>query len=308
MNVIKDLQDLKSDASTVVTIGKFDGIHRGHQKLIRTAVKKTGELKKQGTPAETVVFSFDMSAQMLLTKKERRTMLEKMGVQTIVECPFGPHMITMQAEDFVTSVLVNLLHAKCVVIGEDFRFGYERKGDVALLKKMGQEYGFTVDALTDVMDNDRKISSSVIRENLAEGNMERVNELLGYPFSVTGKIIHGQQIGRTIGVPTANLIPGRHKLLPPKGVYYSVTEIEGKKYHAVTDIGTKPTVNGQFVGVETHLLDFKGDIYGEKMTVELLHFSRPEIRFDSLEDLQRQIEKDSADAVEYFRVLSHDGI
>ena len=133
--------------------------------------------------------------------------------------------------------------------------------------------------------------------------MERVNELLGYPFSVTGKIIHGQQVGRTIGVPTANLIPGRHKLLPPNGVYYSVTEIEGKKYHAVTDIGTKPTVNGQFVGVEAHLLDFTGDIYGEKMTVELLHFSRPEIRFDSLEDLQHQIEKDSADAVEYFRTL-----
>lgn len=304
MNVIKDLRNFQMKDSAVVTIGKFDGLHRGHRELIRTAVEETKSLKQQGAAAETVVFSFDMSAQMLLTKKERRAMLGQMGVETIIECPFEPGIIRMSAEEFVTSILLGQLHAKCIVIGEDFRFGYERRGDVSLLKNMAEKYDFSVDALPDIMDENHKISSSVIREELARGNMEKVNELLGYSFSVTGKIIHGQQVGRTIGIPTANLIPGRHKLLPPNGVYYSLTEIEGRKYHAVTDIGTKPTVNGQFVGVEAHLLDFSGDIYGEKMTVELLHFSRPEIKFSSLEELQRQIERDFEGAETYFRGTS----
>lgn len=300
MKVIKELRDYKTDEAGVVTIGKFDGLHRGHQALIKKAEEESRKLNDTGIRSETVVFSFDMSSQMLLTKKERRSMLEKMGVGTIIECPFGPEIITMSAEDFIRKILVEKLHTKCVVVGEDFRFGYKRRGNASLLGKMGAENGFSVFALPDIMDGDHKISSSVIRDELAHGNMEKVRELLGYPYSVTGKIIHGEQVGRTIGIPTANLLPGKHKLLPPNGVYYSVTEIEGQTFHAVTDIGTKPTVNGHFVGVEAHLLDFDGDIYGEKMTVDLLHFSRPEIRFASLSDLQHQIEKDSSGAEQYF--------
>lgn len=301
MNIIKDLHNFETDNFSVVTIGKFDGLHRGHRMLIRKAVEEAEKLDEDGRHTEPVVFTFEMSSQMLLTKKERRAMLEEMHVKSIVECPFEPWIITMSAEDFVRKILVEQLHTRCVVVGEDFRFGYERRGDVSVLKNMGKELGFSVYAIPDLMDGGQKISSSAIRRELSLGNMEKVDELLGYPFAVTGKIIHGQQVGRTIGIPTANLLPGKHKLLPPNGVYYSLTKIDGQTYHAVTDIGTKPTVNGQFVGVEAHLLDFTGDIYGEKMTVELLHYSRPEIRFDSLKDLQHQIQKDSEDAVSFFR-------
>ncbi len=300
MEIIKELKGFELDGRGVVTIGKFDGLHLGHQALIRRAVEETLSLRERGVKARTVVFAFDVSPVMLLTKKERRAMLEDLGVDTLIECSFGPRIITLSAEDFVRDILVRQLHTAYVVVGRDFRFGYERRGDADLLKDLGAKFDFGLAALPDVMDGNRKVSSSVIKAELAAGHMDRVNRLLGYPFSVTGKIIHGQQVGRTIGVPTANIKPSKHKLLPPNGVYAAEAEVNGRICRGVTDIGTKPTVDGQFVGVETYLFDFSGDIYGEKLTVRLLEFTRPEKKFDSLEELKKQIARDSVDARTYF--------
>lgn len=302
IEAVRSLQDFELDGRSVVTIGKFDGIHRGHQKLIEETVKKAREMSTEGEKVKAVVLAFEMTPQMLLTRKERRKMLEKMGVDVIVECSFGPRLIRTTAEDFIREILVGKLHAVHVVVGKTFRFGYERRGDDALLSKMGEELGFTVDPVSELLDGRFKISSSTIRKELMRGNMERVNDLLGYTYSVTGKIIHGREVGRTIGVPTANIKPGKHKLLPPNGVYMSETDIDGTTYYGITDIGTKPTVDGQFVGVETYYFNFKGDIYGKKLTVRLLHFSRPEIKFDSLEDLKRQLTRDAEDGKAYFKL------
>lgn len=302
IETVRSLQDFELKGKSVVTIGKFDGIHRGHQELIEETVKKAREMSTPEKPVRAVVLAFEMTPQMLLTRKERRKMLERMGVDLIVECSFGPRLIRMSAEDFIRDILVGRLHALHVVVGKSFRFGYERRGDDALLTDMGKELGFTVEPVSELLDGRFKISSSTIRKELMRGNMERVNDLLGYPYSVTGKIIHGREVGRTIGVPTANIKPGKHKLLPPNGVYMSETDIDGKTYYGVTDIGTKPTVDGQFVGVETYYFNFKGDIYGKKLTVRLLHFSRPEIKFDSLEDLKEQLKRDEEDGKRYFKL------
>ncbi len=301
MNIVKNIFDYEEPAEAgVITIGKFDGLHRGHQALLKQAAAVTDTLRQSGTDAASIVFTFDISPVMLLTKKERRSILEQDGFSTIIECDFGPKIITMSAEDFITEILVKRLHARHVVVGEDFHFGYERRGDAELLKRMGEECGFTVDAVPLVTEQHHKISSSTIRRALMRGDMEQVNDLLGYPYSVTGKIIHGRQIGRTIGVPTANLIPSAHKLLPPNGVYDIRAVIGETACTGITNIGTKPTVGGSFVGVETFLFDFDGDIYGKKMTVQLLHFARPEVKFSSLEELKAQIAEDELNGRRFF--------
>jgi riboflavin kinase/FMN adenylyltransferase len=301
MKIIKNLKDYNSDLPAVVTIGKFDGIHRGHQALIRRAALRAEELREKGKPVSALMFAFDMTPVMLLTKKERRNMVAALGIDTILEYTFDPAMITMSAEDFCTDILSGKLNARHVVVGEDFRFGYKRQGDADFLKEMGTKCGFTVEAVPDIMDGEKKISSSAIRKLLLNGEMEKVNDLLGYTYSITGRIIRGKQLGRTIGIPTANIKPGRHKLLPPDGVYTSDTVIDGIVRHGITDIGSKPTVDGQFTGVETYFFDFDGDVYGEKLTVQLLHHTRPEIRFDSVEELKEQLERDKLEGRSYFR-------
>ncbi len=302
MNIIKDIFEYEEQLpASVVTIGKFDGLHRGHQALLNQTLAVTEQYRAQCGAVHSVVFTFDMSPVMLLTKKERRKRLEEQHFDTLIECAFSPKIITMSPEDFITKILVGRLHARHIVIGDDFHFGYERRGTIDMLRKMGKEYEFTVDAVPTVMDGWEKISSSTIRKALMRGQMEKVNELLGYPYTVRGNIIHGNQIGRTIGVPTANIIPSTHKLLPPNGVYDVRTTIDGKQYFGITNIGTKPTVDGSFIGVETFLFDFDGDIYGKKMAVELLHFARPEVRFGSLEELRAQIKTDESDGRAFFQ-------
>ena len=296
MEIVTSLEVLNSEKSTVVTIGKFDGLHRGHRELIRL----TAECGRDAG-LKSVVFSFDMTPSMLLSERERAMMLEREGIDLLVKCDFGPEIITMTADEFVRDILLEKLKMKTIVVGEHFRFGYERRGDVAFLQKMGADCGFSVIPVPEVMDGDRKVSSSDIRRELASGNIEKVNELLGYPFFLTGRIIHGRQIGRTIGVPTANLITDRSKLLPPNGVYFSRNHIgDGSSWNGITNIGTKPTVDGHFVGVETYLFSCEDDLYGEKLRVELLHFSRPEKKFSSLEELKGQIEKDEREGKKYF--------
>ncbi len=299
IHIIKDVFEYESSVTSVVTIGKFDGLHRGHRLLLERTAAITAALQET-EEVQSLVFAFDMSPVMLMTKKERRKSLEEQGIDSVIECSFTPKIIRMSAEDFISEILVKRLHVRHVVIGEDFHFGYERQGDAALLQKFGEKYHFTVDAIPTLMDGREKISSSTIRKALMRGEMEKVGELLGYPYSVTGKIIHGRQLGRTIGVPTANIKPSSHKLLPPNGVYDVESDIDGVTYYGITNIGTKPTVDGSFVGVETFLFDFDGDIYDCKMTVRLLHFSRPEVKFASIDELKAQIMQDEANGRAYF--------
>ncbi len=298
MKAVKNIFEYESSLPSVVTIGKFDGIHLGHRELVRS-VKTFADTC--GREVNTVLFSFDMAQVYLLTHKERRKLLEREGIRTVVECPFTPEIITMEAEDFIRKILADRLHAVHVVVGPDFHFGYGRRGDAHLLEQMGEELGFSVEVVPEVEYENEKISSTRIRNCVSEGNMEDASGMLGYPYFVTGQVIHGRHLGRTIGVPTANMIPGKKKLLPPNGVYCTISKIGDKKYPGITNIGTKPTVDGQFIGVETYLFSFDGDVYGETEEVRLLHFVRPEKKFDSLELLREQISQDHAVGEAYFR-------
>ena len=202
MYIIKDTFDFTVNHDTVITLGKFDGVHRGHQALIDRVLQYAGDHHSMGKTPKTVVFAFMMNHNMLLTVKERRELLKNKGVDILVECPFVPLIITMEAEDFVRKILVEEMQARHLVVGNDYRFGYGRQGDVEMLERLGQKFGFTVEVVDKVKDGDTRVSSSRIREALRIGDMETVNRLLGYRFFVEGSVIHGRRIGRTIGFPT----------------------------------------------------------------------------------------------------------
>lgn len=296
MEVFQGTTDFYIDGETAVTLGKFDGVHLGHQTLI----SRIKSLESQG--ARSVVFALNARAgALLLTPREQRDAVERMGVSCLIQCPFVPEISGMHPEAFVEQILVKRLHAKYVVVGRDFRFGFQREGNAALLEEMGKTHGFTAQVMEKKKYGEREISSTYVREALEEGEMELVRELLGRPFEIEGVVMHGRQIGRTLGMPTVNLVPPKEKLLPPCGVYASKTWIDGTFYPGVTNIGYKPTVDGSFRGVETYLFDVDRDLYGKNIVTQLYSFRRPEQKFSSLEELKNQMHRDISFGKEYFR-------
>lgn len=304
MQYITGTLDFKLNRRSAITLGKFDGVHRGHMKLINHVLALSNK------DIETVVFAFDMSHKeqekdntfrALLTNEERKGLVEATGIDCLVECPFVPEIMNMKPEIFVEEMLVGQLQVAHVVVGTDFRFGHKRQGTPQMLIELGKKYGFLVEVLDKVYDDNREISSTYIREEIEKGNIEKANELLGYAYSITSKIVKGRKLGSSIGIPTINQIPAKIKLLPPFGVYTSQTEVAGINYKSVTDIGVKPTVGGTAVGVETNLFNCEEDLYGFMAKVELHHFQRPERKFEMIEELKKQLEKDVKSARQYWR-------
>lgn len=303
MNYIKDIDTFQAEKDSVVTLGKFDGVHRGHRKLI-SRVLEIAEV--QGL--EPAVFTFDVSPQaalgirergLLMTNEERSRFLEELGIRLLVECHFSA-LRDMEAEAFVQSVLAGKMRARHFVVGPDFRFGKGRRGTPEFLKDMGKSLGFQVDILEKEMDRGREIASSYIREELLEGRIEKVNELLGYPYFITGEVIHGRHLGHKLGFPTINQVPPEEKILPPRGVYASRIHVEGGVYRGVSNLGCKPTVHGEYEGLETYLFQCDRDLYGKTAKVELLRFLRPERKFPSVEDLKEQLKCDVKAAEQIF--------
>ncbi len=298
MDYVTGTIEFHTDRPSAVSLGKFDGLHRGHQKLIRHVLDE----KERGLQA--VIFTFEknptrmlsgLSAQNIMTNEERRALLEEAGIDRLLECPFVPELSHMEPERFVEEILVRQLRTAFVAVGKDFRFGYQRHGDAALLERMGAQCGFRVEVIEKELSHGRDISSSYVREALHEGNIPLANELLGYRYFVSGKVLHGRQIGRTLGLPTTNLVPPPDKLLPPNGVYLTRTWIENgeESYYGITNIGYKPTVGAEDQkGVETFLFDYDGDLYGKELKVEFLEYERPEQKFRSLEELKARILSD----------------
>lgn len=299
-----EIPRLPQGERSAVTLGKFDGLHRGHQKLIRRIREKRAE------NCRTVVFTFDVSPRsrilhtppkFLLTHEERRELAEEFGVDILAECPFTDALMKTKPEEFVKEYLVDRLHTAYVAVGPDFRFGYHREGTPALLQELGGQYGFRTEIVEKEKDGSRDISSTYVREELEKGNMEKVNELLGYRYFTRGEIVHGRQLGRTIGIPTANLIPPDIKKLPPNGVYLTESQIGEKLYHGVTNVGYKPTVKENFLGVETYLFQCDEDLYGQEAEVRFFTYLRPETRFASLQELKEQLDKDVEAGRRYFQ-------
>ncbi|MBQ2626692.1 MAG: bifunctional riboflavin kinase/FAD synthetase, partial [Eubacterium sp.] len=189
--------------------------------------------------------------------------------------------------------------ASCVCVGDDFRFGHHRAGDAAMLQKYGMHYGFSTQIVPAVYEGERDISSTWIREEIQKGRMEEAEKLLGRPYFLLGEVVHGRQLGRTLQIPTINQIPPQEKLLPPNGVYFSSTQIGGRTWNGITNIGTKPTVAGDQVTAETHLFGCSADLYGKEASVELLHYHRPEHRFSSVTELKEHMEADIRAARDY---------
>lgn len=287
--------DFKIEAETVVAIGKFDGFHLGHQKLLNTVKEQS----KKGLKA--VAFTFVPSPATFFTKKivpelstieEKRNIFEKANIDYLIEYPFCQEIADMDPVEYIKEVLVKAINAKCIVAGEDVSFGKKGLGNYELLKQYSEEFGYKVILIDKVLYGDKEISSTLVRDEVKNGNMKTVSELLGNPYSVEGEIVHGRALGRTIGMPTVNIIPDNEKLLPPKGVYYSTIEIENKKYKSITNIGTKPTVEGTRMGVETYIYDFNEDAYNKYAKVCLLEFKRPEMKFEDIEALKQQMQSD----------------
>ena len=307
MEYIKNTTEFYIPQETAVSLGKFDGIHRGHGRLMEYLAEK----KKLGR--KTVVFTFDIPPRagtdahsfnkVLTTNEEKMQLFLEMGIDYLLECPFTPEIMHMEPEDFV-EMLVKRLHVKSIVVGTDFRFGHNRRGDHQLLQKLSDFYGYDVLVVDKVQENGRDISSTFIREEILRGEVEHANELLGYRYFVQGQVLHGNEIGRTLDAPTANLLPAKEKLLPPFGVYVTRTTVldsPEKIYGGITNVGCKPTISGEHpAGVETHLFGFRGNLYDKQIRVEFLARVRPEQRFDSLEELKNQMHNDIEFGIKYY--------
>lgn len=308
MKYIRKTLDFQIEEPTAVTLGKFDGLHRGHELLMRTVL----ECGKKYHVA-SVAFTFDMPprnrveeivANVLTTNDEKQYIFEKQGIDYLIECPFTAEVMAMEPKAFIEWI-VKSLNMKYVVVGDDFRFGHKRAGDYHTLQEYEEEYGYKTIVLDKLKDSNRDISSTYVREKIADGNIRKANELLGYHYFIKSEILHGKKLGRRIGMPTINMILPENKLLPPNGVYVTEVLVEGKTYMGVTNVGCKPTVSEEhIVGVETYIDDFNQDLYGEKIVVSFLEFIRPEMKFGSIEELKNQMESDIRVARKYYKNIT----
>lgn len=312
MEYVRMKKDFQIQEPTVVTIGKFDGRHRGHQKLLGEMVKikkETGWKIAVFTFSETPVAVVTGGKQTVIyTNEERSHILEQAGVDYLIEYPFTDQVAHMQPEDFVKNILTGQMNAKAIVVGTDCGFGYKRAGNAKLLEKLAPELGFSLKVIEKEQEDHRDISSTYIREMLDQGCIEKANELLGRPYSIHGRVVRGNHIGSSIlGFPTANLLPSGEKHLPKLGVYVSTVKMEGKIYGGITNVGKKPTVKGEYpVGVETFMFGVGQELYGKLIEVRLHHFLRSEIKFQNLDELKAQIIKDKEEGLNFLKY--HDEI
>lgn len=296
MQIIEGRTVFQIEGKSAVAIGKFDGIHKGHLELLTHIL----EQKKRGLLA--VVFTFYPSASAFFGNKEEKeltTLLEKrrifetLGVDVLVEFPLNKETAGISAENFVTDILAGQMHAAYIAAGVDLSFGDKGRGNKELLQEMAGDFECQVEIIDKVMEGEREISSTYVREEVEHGRMEEASRLLGRSYSITGQVEAGKKLGRKLGMPTLNVYPGKEKLLPPDGVYYSITHCGGNTFESITNIGKKPTVNDTaLISAETYLYHVSEDLYGKEIVTELLHFKRPEQKFSDIEQLKAQMERD----------------
>lgn len=291
-----NIDDINISFDTCITIGNFDGVHRGHQTLIKNTVDFA---KERGL--KSVVFTFSNhpvnyfrpnSVKNIVTVEEKREIIKELGVDVFVSIPFDSSMTEISTHDYVKNILIDKIHAKHLVIGHDFRFARNREGNPLVLKEISSKYGCSVEVVDPVKLNDRRISSTDIRKYISEGNMVEANYLLGRNYFMEGEVIYGRQIGRKLGFRTANIYICPDSLVPGIGIYSSYVTLDDKKYLGATSVGTNPTVNGTKLSLEVHILDFDKDIYGKEIKIEFVEKIRDEEVFASLEELKEQLALD----------------
>lgn len=297
MNVYKNFSDYTSHRPLALSLGMFDGVHIGHKSII-DELKKTGQEKDLETailtfwPHPRFVFNPDEDLKLLNTLDEKTVLMEKYGIQNLFLKEFDAWFRNLTGEEFVRQILVDALHVKYLIIGYDHSFGKNKSGNFELLQKLSGELGFEVEQMEAINIHENNISSTKIRKALLTGNIREANEMLGYSYSVSGTVVHGKKIGRTIGYPTANIETDSIKLLPKKGAYIVEVFVQGKHYKGMLSVGTNPTVNGEKLTVEVYILDFEGDIYGKDITVRFRDFLHDEIKFEGMDKLIERLDED----------------
>lgn len=310
MKLYRNVSEFEPLAGTIVTVGTFDGVHVGHQIII----DRINELAKQ-SGSESVLLTFfphprlvlfpdDNELKLLSTLDERIARLEKSGIDHLIVHPFSVEFSRITALQYVMDILVKELNVSKLVIGYDHHFGRNREGNLEQLKQMAPEYGFEVEEIPAQEIDDVNVSSTKIRRALLEGDISKANEYLGYHYSITGLVVEGDKLGRSIGFPTANVTPAEsYKLIPGTGVYSVVVKMGSLLYRGMANLGNRPTVSDSDKRVlEVHIFDFEGDIYGKEITVTFVDRIRNEIKFEGLDELKAQLEEDAAVAL---RHLSH---
>ena len=304
MEIISGTKDIYINGPSCVAIGKFDGVHIGHQSLLMEITQYAKNHADEDF--KSVVFTFDPAPEIffggesnvLTTASEKRILFERKGIDILIEYPFDQKTADTEPLDFLNDLIVGRIGAVMMAAGSDLSFGKKGLGNAELLKKYGNENEMDVriiDKLTVNLDKEYEVSSTLIRQLVSEAKMEEAEKLLGIPYFVYGKIVHGNHMGTGLGFPTVNLVPDADKLLPPAGVYTSDVIIDGRKYCGLTNIGIKPTISDHEVrGVETYIYDFDGDVYGRDAEVYLKRFCRPETRFESLDALKEKLADDIA--------------
>ena len=295
MKVIENYKNFKVSKKSIVTIGTFDGVHIGHQKIMEQLVagaqqKNANSVLLTFFPHPRMVLQKDNSLKLINTIAEKIKILEKTGLDYLIIHPFDKEFSRLTAFDFVRTILVNHLNTSELVIGYDHRFGKNREGNFEQLQEYGHMYDFKVTEIPAQDINQISVSSTKIRNAISKAEIEKANEYLGYPFSLEGTVVSGEKLGNTIGYPTANIaLLESYKLTPKTGAYLIRSLINGNTVYGMMNIGNRPTVNGAQETIEVHFFDLDEDLYGQELTIELLTFLREEQKFNSLEALKKQL-------------------
>lgn len=309
MKIYNSLYDFKPTKKTIVTLGTFDGVHIGHQKIIEKLLQNAKEFDCESLiltffPHPRMVLQEGSDIKLLNTIDERSVLLDKLGLDNLIIHPFDKEFSRLSAEEFVKTILVDTFNIQKIIIGYDHRFGRNRTANIDDLILYGEKFGFEVEQISAQEINEVSISSTKIRNAILDGNMALANEYLGYDYSLSGIVIKGKQLGRTIGFPTANIkIPEEYKLIPKNGVYIVKSILNQITVFGIMNIGVNPTVSGENLSIEVHFLDFDADLYDEKITVSILDRIRDEQKFESVALLKLQLEKDKNTALSYIDAL-----
>lgn len=296
---------IEQDRPTAVTLGNFDGLHLGHRALIKLTKQFAEEEGLKSvvltfSPHPMLVFGKKEDFALIMAPSEKEFTMERMGIDTYIEYPFDQEFAAMSAEDFAIKLIFEKLNCRVLIVGENYHFGINRSGNYEMLQRMGEERGVKVIAVPSVLFDEERVSSSRIRQCLLDKELDEANRMLTEPYFILGTVAEGKKLGRTIGFPTVNILAHPLKLFPPNGVYATKTLYKGKYYYGVTNIGINPTVNGTQKIVETYLLDFNENVYGETLQTFFYKFLRSERKFPSVEELRQQIQLNAEQAAEYF--------
>ncbi|WP_329807202.1 bifunctional riboflavin kinase/FAD synthetase [Flavobacterium facile] len=309
MKIYTSINDFSTSKKTIVTLGTFDGVHIGHTAILDKICKVAYSEGLESViltffPHPRLIVSNNYDIKLLNTIEEKSVLLEKKGIQNFIIHPFDKLFSELSPREFVTQVLVEKLNIQKIIIGHDHKFGKDRAADFNDLINFGKEFGFEVEEISAQQINEVSVSSTKIRNSLLEGNVSLANDYLGYPYVLTGNVVKGNQLGRTIGFPTANIeIPEEYKLIPKNGVYVVTVNVNKQTVFGMMNIGIKPTLGENKLSIEVHLLNFDKNIYNQKIQVNILERLRDEHKFESFEALKLQLEVDKQNTIQYFENL-----